>query len=109
MGPVAGRAGGWPQPFEAGKQKEELKNVLPYFDAANILKSSSAKIFVEIGLIDLTCPPASVYAAVNQSKGEKIIYAVPYRPHQQPQGKLLEPWQENVLKPREEFIVSYLK
>jgi hypothetical protein len=50
-----------------------------------------------------------MYSAVNQAKGKKIIYAVPYRPHQQPQKPLLSTWQETVYKPREAFIREYLK
>jgi cephalosporin-C deacetylase-like acetyl esterase len=111
MGALAGRRGGWPQPFENNEAKEEMKRVLPYFDDAMILKGSRAQIFCEVGLIDLTCPPASVLAALNQSKGKKMIYAVPFRGHQtapftQAKNKL---WQEQFYKPREEFINNYLK
>lgn len=108
FGPVAGRKGGWPQPYESGASKERMKSSLPYYDAAYLLKGSKATIFVEIGLIDQTCPATSVYSAVNQSKGRKLIYAVPYRPHQQPQGALLKTWQEDFYKPREQFIREYL-
>lgn len=109
FGPLANRMGGWPQPFETKNSKEEMLKALPYFDAANILKGSKAIIFTEIGLIDMTCPSTSVYTAVNQAKGEKIIYAVPYRPHQQPQSALARTWEETVYKPRESFISNYLK
>ncbi|MGE5406628.1 MAG: acetylxylan esterase [Methanosarcina sp.] len=109
FGPVAQRKGGWPQPYESGASKEKMMKSLPYFDAANILKGCKAIIFTEIGLIDQTCPATSVYSAVNQAKGKKLIYAVPYRPHQQPQKPLLAAWQETVYKPREAFIRDYLK
>jgi cephalosporin-C deacetylase-like acetyl esterase len=109
FGPVVQRKGGWPQPYESKASKEKMQKSLPYFDAANLLKGSKATIFVEIGLIDQTCPATSVYSAVNQSKGKKIIYAVPYRPHQQSQMPRGNDWQETVYKPREEFIRNYLK
>jgi cephalosporin-C deacetylase len=111
MGALEGRRGGWPQPFETDASKEEMKKTLPYYDNANILKGSNAIIFAEVGMIDLTCPPASVFAAINQAKGKKIIYAVPYRPHQsQPiQTSNVKTWQETVYKPRETFINNYLK
>jgi cephalosporin-C deacetylase len=109
FGPLADRKGGWPQPYESDASKEEMQKALPYFDAANILKGSKATIFVEIGLIDQTCPSTSVYAAVNQAKGKVIIYAVPYRPHHQPEGELLKTWEEDFHKPREQFISDYLK
>jgi cephalosporin-C deacetylase-like acetyl esterase len=109
FGSMAGRMGGWPQPFEADASKEEMLRALPYFDAANILKSSKAIIFTEIGLIDMTCPSTSVYTAINQAKGQKIVYTVPYRPHHQPEDALAKTWQEDFYKPRELFISNYLK
>ncbi len=109
FGSKAGRKSGWPQPFESGSPKEEMEKALPYFDAANILKHSKATIFTEIGLIDMTCPSTSVFAAVNQAKGKKIIYAVPYRPHQMPVKDLVGTWEETVYKPRQLFISNYLK
>jgi cephalosporin-C deacetylase len=109
FGSLSGRMSGWPQPFESDNQKKEMQKALPYFDAANILKDSKAIIFTEIGLIDMTCPSTSVYAAINQAKGEKIIYTVPYRPHHQPVGDLAKQWEETVFKPRNTFIQNYLK
>jgi cephalosporin-C deacetylase len=109
LGPLADRRGGWPQPLQTKASNEEMLKVLPYFDASNILKGSKATIFTEIGLIDMTCPSTSVFAAINQSKGEKIIYAVPYRPHQSPQKTMTKLWEETVLKSRESFIRDYLK
>lgn len=86
-----------------------MLKALLYFDAANILKGSKATIFTEIGLIDMTCPSTSVYTAINQATGKKIIFAVPYRPHHQPQEVLAKTWEETVYKPRELFIRNYLK
>jgi len=111
FGSFQGRRGGWPQPFENNPQKEEMKKVLPYFDDALLLKGSKANIFCEVGLIDLTCPPASVYAALNQAKGKKTICPVPFRGHQvapftPEQNKL---WQATIYKPREEFINNFLR
>ena len=109
FGSLSGRMGGWPQPFETDASKKEMLKALPYFDAANILKDSKAIIFTEIGLIDMTCPSTSVYAAINQAKGQKFIYSVPYRPHHQPEGALAKTWQEDYYKPRDLFIRNYLK
>jgi cephalosporin-C deacetylase len=109
FGALADRRGGWPQPYESDLSKEEMLKTLPYFDDTFLLKGSKATIFTEIGFIDFTCPPASVYAAVNQSKGKKIIKGVPYRPHQQPKNYLTKTWEETVYKPRESFINNYLK
>ena len=109
FGSRAGRMGGWPQPFESNDSKNEMLKALPYFDAANILKDSKAVIYIEIGLIDMTCPSTSVYAAVNQYKGQKIISTVPYRPHHQPEGALAKKWETDIYKPRVQFIHDFLK
>lgn len=109
FGSLTGRMSGWPQPFESNDLKKQMRKTLPYFDAANILKNSKAIIFTEIGLIDMTCPSTSVYAAVNEAPGQKIIYTVPYRPHHQPEGSLAKTWQEDFYKPRDMFIRNYLK
>jgi cephalosporin-C deacetylase-like acetyl esterase len=109
FGSLSKRMSGWPQPFDSNVSKEEMLKALPYFDAANILRGSKAIIYTEIGLIDMTCPATSVYAAVNQANGQKIIYPVPYRPHHQPGGILAKTWEETVYKPRELFINNYLK
>ena len=108
-GTLVGRKGGWPQPFEKGGSSEKLMSTLPYFDAANILKGSKATILTEIGLIDNTCPSTSVYAAVNQAKGKKIIFAVPYRQHHAPSNYQKEIWEKSVYKQREAFIKDFLK
>jgi cephalosporin-C deacetylase len=109
LGPLAKHEGGWPQPLKADAPREEVLKTIPYFDAANILKGSKATFLVEIGLIDFTCPPAAVYAAINKAKGKKHIFAVPYRPHHQPQNGLAKTWEETVYKPREAFIREYIK
>lgn len=109
FGSLKGRMGGWPQPFETDHSKKEMLKALPYFDAANILKDSKAIIYTEIGLIDMVCPSTSVYAAINQAGSQKIIYTVPYRTHNQPGGIFAKTWYETVYKPREKFILDYLK
>jgi len=108
LGSLAGRKGGGMQPFKDEEINEDILKVIPYFDAANLLKRSKATIFTEIGLIDMTCPSTSVYAAINQSKGKKIIYTVPYRGHENPQKSWVKKWEETVNKPRELFIKNYL-
>jgi cephalosporin-C deacetylase len=106
---LVGRGGGWPNPFSNKYDKEKMLNTLPYFDAANLLQNSKATIFVEIGFIDITCPSISVYAAINQAKGKKLIYGVPYRGHQLSQKWFKETWENTVNKPKNEFIEDCLK
>jgi cephalosporin-C deacetylase-like acetyl esterase len=61
--------------------------MIPHFDTAHLLKDSKATIVVEIRLADITCPSTSVYAAINQAKGQKIIYPVTYREHTWPSAE----------------------
>lgn len=109
-GTLAGRKGGWPQPFERSGDLKKMKKAIPYFDTANLLKYSKAQIVVEIGLVDNTCPATSVYAAINQAKGEKTIYPVTYRDHGWPNQEQREKdWDKNVNGKKNSFIENYLK
>lgn len=108
-GTLVNRKGGWPQPFERSGDREKMNQVLPYFDTANLLKDSRAMIVVEIGLIDNTCPSTSVYAAINQAKGPKIIYPVPYREHAWPNAEQRKIWDPTVFNPKNEFVENFLK
>jgi len=108
-GPLAGRKGGWPDPVNAMERSQEVIETVEYFDVAHLLKNSRATLFVEIGLIDRTCPSSSVYAAVNQSKGKKIICAVPYRGHHLQQDVFREEWEQEVLQKRNLFIADFLR
>ena len=103
------KIGGWPNPFGYKKDSYKLLATLPYFDTAHLLKTSKATIATEIGFIDITCPSVSIYAAVNQSKGEKIIYGVPYRGHQLYQKAYQQTWENTVYKPKMAFIQEFLK
>jgi len=53
------------------KNPDAFLKVLPYFDAALLVKYAKAKLLVEIGLIDEICPSSSIYAAINQWQGKK--------------------------------------
>lgn len=108
-GTLVGRKGGWPQPFEHSGAKAKMKNTIPYFDTAHLLRHSKAIIVVEIGLVDQTCPSTSVYAAINQAKGQIIIYPVPYREHAWPTAEQRPDWDKNVFGPKNTFIENYLK
>jgi len=110
MASRTGLKGGWPQPYDSEESKAALLKTIPYFDAAFLLKGSNAAIFTEIGFVDITCPPASIYAAVNQAGGRKTIIGVPYRAHHQPPaGSELDIlWKETVYRQRTEFIDNIL-
>jgi len=108
-GTLVDRKGGWPQLFERVGDKKKMKAVLPYFDTAHLLKNSKATIVVEIGLVDQTCPSTSIYAAINQAKGKKIIYPVPYREHSWPTAAQRSDWDKMVFEPKNSFVEEYLK
>ena len=109
-GTLVGRKGGWPQPFEQPGDTKKMKSVLPYFDTAHLLKDSKATLVVEIGLVDNTCPSTSVYAAINQAKGQKIIYPVTYREHTWPTADQRKSnWDSMVFNPKNAFVENYLK
>jgi cephalosporin-C deacetylase len=108
-GSQVGRKETFPYPFSTKNNKEKMLSTVPYFDVANILRGSKATLVVEIGLIDQTCPATSIYAALNQAKGKKIVYAVPYRGHHLDQTAYQDIWEKKVFYPKEEFIRNYLK
>ena len=108
-GTLVNRKGGWPQPFERKGNKEEMKRVLPYFDIAHLLRFSKATLVVEIGLVDNTCPSTSIYVALNQAKGRKLIYPVTYREHTWPTEVQRAEWDKLVFGPKNQFVEDYLK
>jgi len=66
-------------------------------------------LVVEIGLVDYTCPPPGIYAALNQAKGEKVMLVTPYRGHQLEQKKFQQQWEKTIYRPRIDFVSDYLK
>ncbi len=110
-GARAGRRSGWPQPIESHQNlsQEMLDATLPYFDGALLIRHSRAEIYCEMGLIDTTCPPSSVWASLNGAHGRKTVNCVPYRTHAWPSGTWRQHWEKNYYYPRLAFIENYLK
>jgi cephalosporin-C deacetylase-like acetyl esterase len=108
---INGSKGGWPNPFGTKNDQSKMLAAVPYFDAAHLLKGSKATIVTEIGLIDFTCSSESVYAAINEAGGQKIIYPVPFRAHQLSQMSAAnrEFWDKNIGSAKDAFIREYLK
>ena len=100
---------GWPQPMTMTGDETGKTRTLPYLDVAQLLSRSDAELFVEIGLIDRICPPTSIFAAINGNNGPKNILSVPYRTHHLEQPAYQKLWEEQVYKPREQFIDDYLR
>lgn len=110
-GARVGRRSGWPQPIEVHPtlSRERLDATLPYFDGALLIRHSRAEIYCEMGLIDTTCPPSSVWASLNGAPGQKTVNCVPFRTHAWPSGDIAPYWREKYLRPRERFIEKYLE
>ena len=106
---LEGKIGGWPNPFAYKKDRNKLMATIPYFDTAHLLKNCKATLVTEIGFIDTTCPSNSIYAAINQKGGKKIVFGVPYRAHQLYQKEYQKTWENTVYKPKMAFIEDFLK
>ena len=96
--------------YEAFADTELGRSILPYFDGANFLKFSKAKLFMVSGMIDETCPGPGVHAAFNVAASkDKQIHPFPYRWHSGVNKPFDKKWNETVGQKREQFINDYLK
>lgn len=88
LGPDAGRAPGWPQWYfqTGGKGAAKVRAASRYFDVANFTPRIKCPVLVGLGLIDETCPPAGIIAAVNQIPSPKEIIILPNAEHQENKG-----------------------
>jgi cephalosporin-C deacetylase len=55
---------------------------LAYFDGVNFAARSNAQALFSVGLMDLTCPPSTVFAAYNYFAGPKQIRIYQYNNHE---------------------------
>ena len=108
-GARAGRRSGWPQPIENHRSlpSDMMDATLPYFDGALLIRHSKAEIYCEMGLIDETCPPSSVWATLNGAQGKKTVNCVPFRTHAWPAGEWRKLWDEKYYHPRLAYIENY--
>jgi cephalosporin-C deacetylase len=60
----------------------QVHETLSYFDGVNFAKRAKAPAWFSTGLMDLTCPPSTVFGAFNNYKGEKHITVWPYNGHE---------------------------
>jgi cephalosporin-C deacetylase-like acetyl esterase len=84
-GYLHGRAGGWPHMLNARNQAvnntpEKLKTI-SYYDVVNFARTVSIPGFYSWGYNDNTCPPTSVFAAINTIKAPKTIAITPISGH----------------------------
>jgi len=57
-------------------------NTLSYFDGVNFAARSNAQALFSVGLMDLICPPSTVFAAYNHFAGPKDIRIYQYNNHE---------------------------
>jgi cephalosporin-C deacetylase len=63
-------------------QVDTVFNTLSYFDGLNFAVRANAQALFSVGLMDLTCPPSTVFAAYNHYAGPKQIKVWTYNDHE---------------------------
>lgn len=88
LGPEVGRKGGWPQWYNwaEGKDTTKVHETSRYFDVANFVSSIHCPILVGVGLLDETCPPEGILAALNHVNAPKKVMILPMSGHQDRNG-----------------------
>ena len=102
-GKLAGRTSGWPKPLERNKDNPDAEKIAAYYDASNFMCYFKGELYVNVGLIDTTCPPACVWSVYNVCPASsKEIHACPWMGH----GKysLPEPKRTEVKKGMERLM-----
>ena len=59
-----------------------LFNALSYFDGVNLAARRRSRGFFAVGLMDLICPPSTIFAAYNHFAGPKDIRVYYYNGHE---------------------------
>lgn len=84
-GYLHGRAGGWPHLFASkhlGRIDERAaRETVPYYDVVNFARRLRVPGFYSFGYNDNTCPPTSVWAAVNSVTAPKEVVVMPITGH----------------------------
>jgi cephalosporin-C deacetylase len=69
-------------------EPERVFDTLSYFDAVNFARRATAPTMYSVGLMDIICPPSTVYAAYNHHGSEiKEIINYPFNNHEGGQGR----------------------
>jgi cephalosporin-C deacetylase len=61
---------------------DDALQTLSYFDGVNFAKRAGAPSLFSVALMDLICPPSTVYAAYNNYAGDKEIEVYRYNDHE---------------------------
>jgi cephalosporin-C deacetylase len=63
-------------------KSDTVFKTLSYFDGVNFAARCQAQALFSVGLMDIVCPPSTVYAAYNYLAGRKDIRIYPYNSHE---------------------------
>ena len=101
-----------PRFFEKYGPDNPVIKLLPYYDGVNFLRLTKAKLIIEAGLSDFTCPPLCVIGGFNEAGStDKTLLTYPSRTHSKftmfTKEQLAE-WKRNVERVRIDFIRDYL-
>jgi cephalosporin-C deacetylase len=83
-GMVAGRIAGWPKAIPVGadgKPDAKVLEAMRYYDGVNFAARIKIPVHMEVGFIDIICPPTASYAAYNNLGGKKEMITWPDRGH----------------------------
>ena len=98
-GILRGRTSGWTKPLERDGMDSPAATIMPYYDACNFMRYYKGDLVVNVGLIDLTCPPASVWSVYNVCPARtKTIHPCAWKGHS---GKYSAPTKEERARIRE--------
>lgn len=100
----------WPYTYTQFANSENGRYILSYYDCCNFLAQTKADLFIEIGLMDNTCKPSAIYAALNGNKSKNVtVLTSPWRYHNEPDPRYWKDWNNTIQKARMEFVNEYLK
>lgn len=91
-GKLVDRSSGWPKPLERDGINSPAVEIAPYYDASSFMRYYKGELVINVGLIDLTCPPAGVWSVFNVCpSSSKTIHPCAWKAHN---GKLSMPSKE---------------
>lgn len=63
-------------------EDDQVFRTLSYFDGVNFAARAKAPAIFSVGMMDVTCPPSTVYAAYNHYAGPKEMVVYPFNGHE---------------------------
>jgi len=84
-GYLEGRAGGWPHTFGlkhfAENNSPAKRETVKYYDVVNFARILKVPGFYSFGYNDKTCPPTSIFSAINSIEASKDVLITPISGH----------------------------